>query len=97
MVEGLRGPQPIRRPSTFNTAWIDHFYAIPYELGAQLFLYGDVTHGYRLVTLLNEVRPDEVYRLAAQSHVRVSFDEPEFTEVRPLRRPIPAADRSRRR
>ena len=70
----------IRRASTFNTTRIDHLYVDPHESGAQLFLhYGDITDGSRLVTLLNEVRPDEVYHLAAQSHVRVSFDEPEFT------------------
>lgn len=70
----------IRRASTFNTSRIDHLYVDPHEEGAKLFLhYGDITDGSRLVTLLNHVAPDEVYHLAAQSHVRVSFDEPEYT------------------
>ena len=70
----------IRRASTFNTGRIDHLYVDPHESGARLLLhYGDITDGSRLVTLLNEVRPHEVYHLAAQSHVRVSFDEPEYT------------------
>lgn len=70
----------IRRASTFNTARIDHLYRDPHERGTQLHLhYGDLTDGSRLTTLLNEVRPDEIYNLAAQSHVRVSFDEPEHT------------------
>src|SRR6478735_11368005 len=70
----------IRRASTFNTTRIEHLYIDPHESGAQLFLhYGDITDGSRLVTLLAQVRPDEVYHLAAQSHVRVSFDEPEYT------------------
>jgi len=70
----------IRRASTFNTSRIEHLYTDPHDTGARLFLhYADLTDGSRLVTLLNEVRPDEVYHLAAQSHVRVSFDEPEFT------------------
>jgi GDPmannose 4,6-dehydratase len=70
----------IRRASTFNTARIDHLYVDPHEAGARLFLhYGDLSDGARLVTLLNEIAPDEVYNLAAQSHVRVSFDEPEHT------------------
>ncbi len=70
----------IRRASTFNTARIDHLYVDPHDTAARLFLhYGDITDGSRLVTLLALVRPDEVYHLAAQSHVRVSFDEPEYT------------------
>lgn len=70
----------IRRASTFNTARIDHLYNDPHIAGTKLFLhYGDLSDGSRLVTLLNEVQPDEVYNLAAQSHVRVSFDEPEHT------------------
>jgi GDPmannose 4,6-dehydratase len=70
----------IRRASTFNTARIDHLYRDPHDPAARLFLhYGDLTDGSRLVTLLEKLRPDEVYHLAAQSHVRVSFDEPEFT------------------
>jgi GDPmannose 4,6-dehydratase len=67
----------IRRASTFNTARIDHLYEDPHNEDARLFLhYGDLSDGARLVTLLAEIRPDEVYNLGAQSHVRVSFDEP---------------------
>ena len=70
----------IRRASTFNTARIDHLYQDPHDPAARLFLhYGDLTDGSRLVTLLERIAPHEVYHLAAQSHVRVSFDEPEFT------------------
>lgn len=70
----------IRRASTFNTARIDHLYVDPHEPGARLFLhYADLGDGARLVTLLSRIQPDEVYNLAAQSHVRVSFDEPEHT------------------
>jgi GDPmannose 4,6-dehydratase len=70
----------IRRASTFNTQRIDHLYVDPHNPKAKLFLhYGDLTDGSRLATLLAEIQPDEVYNLAAQSHVRVSFDEPEHT------------------
>ena len=70
----------IRRASTFNTQRIDHLYQDPHDPQAQLFLhYADLGDGARLVTLLSEIRPAEVYNLAAQSHVRVSFDEPEHT------------------
>lgn len=70
----------VRRCSTFNTARIDHLYTDPHDPQARLFLhYGDLTDGSRLVTLLERVQPTEVYNLAAQSQVRVSFDEPEFT------------------
>jgi GDPmannose 4,6-dehydratase len=70
----------IRRASTFNTGRIDHLYADPHEEATRLFLHhADLTDGSRLATLLEKIRPDEVYNLAAQSHVRVSFDEPEFT------------------
>jgi GDPmannose 4,6-dehydratase len=70
----------IRRASTFNTSRIDHLYQDPHDPHTRFFLhYGDLTDGSRLVTLLEKVQPDEVYNLAAQSHVRVSFDEPEFT------------------
>ncbi|GAA5038036.1 GDP-mannose 4,6-dehydratase [Microbacterium fluvii] len=70
----------IRRASTFNTSRIDHLYVDPHDPEAKLFLhYGDLSDGARLVTLLAEINPDEVYNLAAQSHVRVSFDEPEHT------------------
>ncbi|MDD4868703.1 MAG: GDP-mannose 4,6-dehydratase [Mycobacterium sp.] len=70
----------IRRASTFNTSRIDHLYVDPHDADARLFLhYGDLTDGARLVTLLSTIEPDEVYNLAAQSHVRVSFDEPVHT------------------
>ncbi|ADB31808.1 GDP-mannose 4,6-dehydratase [Kribbella flavida DSM 17836] len=70
----------IRRASTFNTRRIDHLYTDPHEPDKRLFLhYGDLTDGSRLVTLLAAIQPEEVYHLAAQSHVRVSFDEPEYT------------------
>ncbi|SDR71923.1 GDP-mannose 4,6-dehydratase [Agrococcus carbonis] len=70
----------IRRASTFNTSRIDHLYRDPHDEEARLFLhYADLSDGSRLVTLIERVRPDEIYHLAAQSHVRVSFDEPEFT------------------
>jgi GDPmannose 4,6-dehydratase len=70
----------VRRSSAFNTGRIDHLYQDSHDPTARLFLhFGDMTDGSRLVTLLEKVQPDEVYNLAAQSHVRVSFDEPEFT------------------
>jgi GDPmannose 4,6-dehydratase len=70
----------IRRSSTFNTQRIDHLYTDPHDTTAKLFLhYGDLTDGSRLTTLLAQIQPDEIYNLAAQSHVRVSFDEPEYT------------------
>jgi GDPmannose 4,6-dehydratase len=70
----------IRRASTFNTSRIDHLYTDPHEPDTRFFLhYGDLTDASRLVTLLEKVHPGEVYHLAAQSQVRVSFDEPEFT------------------
>jgi len=70
----------VRRSSTFNTSRIDHLYQDRHLSDTKLFLhYGDLSDSSRLITLLNSVAPDEVYNLAAQSHVRVSFDEPEFT------------------
>lgn len=70
----------IRRASTFNTGRVEHLYADPHEHDVRFFLhYADLTDGSRLATLLQRIQPDEVYHLAAQSHVRVSFDEPEFT------------------
>ncbi|MFF0816081.1 GDP-mannose 4,6-dehydratase [Rhodococcus sp. NPDC003318] len=70
----------IRRASTFNTGRIDHLYVDPHTPGARLHLhYGDLLDGSRLVALVAEIAPDEVYNLGAQSHVRVSFDEPELT------------------
>jgi len=70
----------IRRSSTFNTSRIDHLYQDPHKDGTRLFLhYGDLSDGSRMVTLMDKIKPEEVYNLAAQSHVRVSFDEPEYT------------------
>jgi GDPmannose 4,6-dehydratase len=70
----------IRRSSSFNTARIDHIYQRPQDADHRLFLhFGDLSDGSRLVTLLDAIKPDEVYNLAAQSHVRVSFDAPEYT------------------
>lgn len=70
----------IRRASTFNTHRIEHLYVDPHVPGARLRLhYGELVDGSRLAGLLAEVQPEEIYHLAAQSHVRVSFDEPEYT------------------
>ncbi len=70
----------IRRASTFNTGRIDHIYADPHLEGARLFLHhGDLSDGGQLVNLIYNVKPHEIYHLGAQSHVRVSFDAPEFT------------------
>jgi len=70
----------VRRASTFNTERLDPIYADPHERGASLFLhYGDVTDGASLRHILDRVQPNEIYNLAAQSHVRVSFDQAEYT------------------
>ncbi len=70
----------IRRSSTFNTERIDHIYIDPHDPKAKLFLhYGDITDSGQLTNLIYNIQPDEIYHLAAQSHVRVSFDMPEFT------------------
>lgn len=70
----------IRRASTFNTTRIDHLYKQPQDASSNLHLhYSDLSDGSRLTTLVNDIQPDEIYNLAAQSHVRVSFDEPEYT------------------
>jgi len=70
----------IRRTSTFNTDRIDHMYEDPHTQGVRLFLhYGDLTDGTTLRRILEEVKPVEIYNLGAQSHVRVSFDSPEYT------------------
>ena len=70
----------VRRSSSFNTARIEHLFQDPHDDEARLFLhYGDVTDGTHLVRLLSTLQPDEVYNFAAQSHVRVSFDTPEYT------------------
>ena len=70
----------IRRSSSFNTGRIDHLYQDSHDEGARLFLHhGDLTDSTALTRLLSEIQPDEIYNLAAQSHVRVSFDVPEST------------------
>lgn len=70
----------IRRTSTFNTDRIDHIYEDPHTQEARLFLhYGDLTDGTTLRRILEDVKPTEIYNLGAQSHVRVSFDSPEYT------------------
>ena len=70
----------IRRSSSFNTARINHLYSDPHDPQARLKLYyADLTDGARLRELLAQIKPDEVYHLGAQSHVRVSFDEPVYT------------------
>ena len=70
----------IRRASTFNTERIDHLYQDPHINGVKLFLhYGDIADSTNLIKLLYRIQPDEIYHLGAQSHVRVSFDIPEYT------------------
>ena len=70
----------VRRSSSFNTSRIDHLLHDPHPSETRLFLhYGDLSDGSRLITLVDSIQPDEIYNLAAQSHVRVSFDEPEHT------------------
>lgn len=74
-VHGIR-----RRSSLFNTDRIDHLYQDPHEKGTRLFLhYGDMTDSSSLIRIIQEVQPHEIYNLAAQSHVAVSFEEPEYT------------------
>lgn len=74
-VHGLR-----RRTSLFNTDRIDHLYTDPHEEATRLFLhYGDMTDSSSLIRIIGQVQPDEIYNLAAQSHVAVSFEEPEYT------------------
>jgi GDPmannose 4,6-dehydratase len=70
----------IRRSSTFNTSRIDHLFQDPHEKGISLHLhYGDITDGVGLANLIREIEPQEIYNLAAQSHVKVSFEVPDFT------------------
>jgi GDPmannose 4,6-dehydratase len=70
----------ICRASTFNTSRIDHLYADSDINGVRMFLhYGDLSDSVNLVKLLYELKPDEIYHLGAQSHVRVNFDIPEYT------------------
>jgi GDPmannose 4,6-dehydratase len=70
----------IRRASTFNTQRIDHLYTDPHDRQARLFLhYGDLSDGGQITNILYNIKPEEIYHLGAQSHVRVSFDIPEYT------------------
>lgn len=70
----------VRRSSSFTTGRIDHLYSDPHRSGTSLFLhYGDLTDGQCLTNLVCEIEPDEIYNLGAQSHVRVSFDQPAYT------------------
>ena len=69
----------IRRSSSFHTGRIDHLYKDPHEKPQLRLVYGDLTDGGNLSTIINEIKPDEVYNLGAQSHVRVSFDTPIYT------------------
>ena len=69
-----------RRSSLFNTARIDHLYQDPHDKNPKLILHhGDLTDSTSLIRIIQEVQPDEIYNLAAQSHVAVSFEEPEYT------------------
>ena len=70
----------IRRASTFNTSRVDHIYMDPHKPGARLFLhYGDLSDSEQISNIIYNIKPDEIYHLGAQSHVRVSFDVPEYT------------------
>jgi len=69
----------IRRSASFNTGRIEHLYQDPHENPRLRLVYGDLTDGSNLSSLINDIQPDEVYNLAAQSHVRVSFDMPIYT------------------
>ena len=69
-----------RRTSMLNTQRIDHLYKDPHESGRRLILHhGDLTDSSSLIHVVHEVQPDEIYNLGAQSHVKVSFEEPEYT------------------
>src|SRR5256885_10197775 len=75
VVHGLK-----RRSSSFNTGRVDHLYADPHEKNVQFFMhYGDMTDSTNLIRLVQQTRPTEIYNLAAQSHVGVSFESPEYT------------------
>jgi len=69
-----------RRSSSFNTSRVDHLYVDPHEAGVRFFMhYGDLTDATNLIRIIQEIQPDEIYNLAAQSHVKVSFETPEYT------------------
>ncbi len=70
----------IRKASTFNTGRIEHVYQDPHDPGARIFLhYGDLTNAEQLTNIIYDIQPDEIYHLGAQSHVKVSFEMPEYT------------------
>ena len=69
-----------RRSSSFNTSRIDHLYQDPHESNQKLILhYGDLTDSTSLIRIIKDIQPDEIYNLGAQSHVKVSFESPEYT------------------
>ncbi|MBU0544024.1 MAG: GDP-mannose 4,6-dehydratase, partial [Proteobacteria bacterium] len=69
-----------RRASSFNTQRVDHLYKDPHEQDVRFFMhYGDMTDATNLIRIIQEIKPDEIYNLAAQSHVQVSFESPEYT------------------
>ena len=69
-----------RRSSSFNTIRVDHLYKDPHEKDVRFFMhYGDLTDATNLIRIIQEIQPDEIYNLAAQSHVKVSFETPEYT------------------
>src|SRR5271170_6631156 len=69
-----------RRSSSFNTGRVDHLYQDPHERGVRFHLhYGDITDATNLIRVVQETKPDEIYNLAAQSHVQVSFETAEYT------------------
>jgi GDPmannose 4,6-dehydratase len=69
-----------RRSSSFNTSRVDNLYVDPHEEDVRFFMhYGDLTDATNLIRIIQEVQPDEIYNLAAQSHVQVSFETPEYT------------------
>ena len=75
MVHGVK-----RRSSSLNTSRVDHIYQDPFEKNRNFFLhYGDITDAISVSTLIKKIKPDEIYNLAAQSHVAVSFEVPEYT------------------
>jgi GDPmannose 4,6-dehydratase len=78
--QGLRGALIKRRSSSFNTARLDHLIHDPHETGVFFYLhYGDVTDATNVIRIVQETKPDEIYNLAAQAHVQVSFETPEYT------------------
>src|SRR6266481_1213626 len=75
MVHGIK-----RRSSSFNTGRVDHLYVDPHQAGARFFMHhGDLTDATNLIRIVQETKPTEIYNLAAQSHVQVSFETPEYT------------------